>query len=437
MDFISLLCAELNKALDLDLHHFLLAPINHQDLTNGFSKAAHMILETSRGIIYDDATFQNHMRIFTEEKDLSVLLNIVTDLEHTIYYILLRLDHPAQDLLKRLFICLLGHREDAIREKAVLYLNILIDGIEWQLKGGYKTRVAVVGTEFIVSYLLESEPDNENLIFLLYAFPFDNTDEPAIMSWHKPEIISFPDDPKYIVAVVDLGNFPRAGFYDWKFVRLHEGGKMSSVYTGIQGQIEEDMDKSDTLSDLSMDSKDSNLSSSVKVIQGRCVVHPQRAKDMEVHELLGDYPEGIPGEQNRGSFVKIKEELQRYLKAGINCIYLMGALERDHGGIIDEKTGLKKDFKRKDVSPMAVTCRRSLNSLLGGAEEFKELMEAANTKNIDIVIDCVTRISSARYNRRYKDLVLQCVDDDGKLSLAYGGEGRARKYEETVYLNYR
>jgi len=438
---VCILCNELNKEFNIELRHYLLQSTDHNDITSDLSNTAQAILNTCKEITYNEDNFKNHMKTFTVEKDLNSLLNVITELEHIIYYVLLSLDQKSRDLLKRLFICLLGHEESQIREKAIIYLNILIDGIEWQLKGGYKTVVSTVGSEHFVSYVLESESDygSQNVIYLLYSFPFDNTDEPPLLSWHQPEISSLSDDPAHILATVELGAFPRAGFYDWKFVRLHKGGKMNSIYAGFKVDMDEELGIIQEISSDDISEPRSSVSNfhRSKVIQGRFFVHPKHTKELEIHEIYADFPEGVPGEENRGSFVKITNNIPQYVKAGINCLYILGALERDYGGILDKSTGKKKDFSRKDPSPIAVTCRKSVSSVLGGVEDFKGLIGAAKEKNIEILVDCVTRVSSSRYNRRYRDLLLQFADEDGKLTLAYGGEGRARKYEETVYLNYR
>jgi len=434
LDFVSIICTELNQAFGLNLHHYLLQSPEQKSIASELSATAHSILKQSKEISYTEAMFQSHIETFTQEKDTNILLSILADLEHIVYYVLLGMDQQSRDLLKRLFICLLGHRDQPVREKVVVYLNILIDGIEWQLKGGYKTMISTVESEFNMSYILKSEPElnSQNIIFLLYSFPFDGSDESPLLSWHKPEITPRPNDPAHIVATVDLGIFPRAGFYDWKFVRLDKGGKMNSMYSGYRVQSEEEPEFA---ARNEVTNRDQVIRS--KILQGRYVVHPRHTRDMEIHEVYADYPEGVPGEENFGSFAKIRENLQVYTRSGINCIYLMGALERNYGGVLDKKTGKKKDFKKKDVSPMAVTCRRSISSVLGGTEELKELIQAAKAKKIDVLVDYLTRVSSASYHKRYKNLLLQTADPDGILTFAYGAEGRARKYGETVYLNYR
>ena len=115
----------------------------------------------------------------------------------------------------------------------------------------------------------------------------------------------------------------------------------------------------------------------------------------------------------------------------------MGALEGNYKIEKDPLTGKFKPVRRDGLNPMAVTDRTSVSTFFGGNEEFKKLIDVAKEKKIKVLLDCVARVSSARPNRRYKDLLLHSITDDGKEIPAFGGEGRAINYEDTIYLNYR
>lgn len=49
----------------------------------------------------------------------------------------------------------------------------------------------------------------------------------------------------------------------------------------------------------------------------------------------------------------------------------------------------------------------------------------------------MARISSSRHHKKYKDLLLSYLDEDGKRNICYGTDGQAEKYEDTAMLNYR
>lgn len=54
-----------------------------------------------------------------------------------------------------------------------------------------------------------------------------------------------------------------------------------------------------------------------------------------------------------------------------------------------------------------------------------------------IVIDCLTRISSSRGHRKYRDLMLYYLDDEGKRHICYGTDGQSINYDDSALLNYR
>ncbi len=54
-----------------------------------------------------------------------------------------------------------------------------------------------------------------------------------------------------------------------------------------------------------------------------------------------------------------------------------------------------------------------------------------------MICDSLARISSTRHHRKYRQLLLQYLDLDGRRHICYGTDGHAIKYEDTAMLNYR
>ncbi len=75
--------------------------------------------------------------------------------------------------------------------------------------------------------------------------------------------------------------------------------------------------------------------------------------------------------------------------------------------------------------------------MLGGNRQLQEVVGLADSLGVKIIVDCVARISSARAHRRYKDLILRCLDEKGAEKYCYGTDGRNINYEDSVLLNYR
>lgn len=64
-------------------------------------------------------------------------------------------------------------------------------------------------------------------------------------------------------------------------------------------------------------------------------------------------------------------------------------------------------------------------------------MHRAKENRVKIIVDCLARISSSRHHRKYKDLLLNYLDEDGRVHICYGTDGQAQKFEDTAMLNYR
>ena len=446
LNFISILCHELSKPFSSKLHPHLFTNEINKSLVVDFYDSGHKILEKARTTKYTQKDFEAHMKLFTVEKEKKLLIHSLGDLEDVLYYAIFCQDKSSMNLLEQLLIALLGHRFPEVREKAVAYLNTIYDGTDWQLRGPYKSRIACVGNQFKLEYLIESDKDDCNIAFMLNASPFDGSNEESLISWHQPKVIPFTDEKNnptnFVIVSVDFGFFPRAGFYDWKIIKFQRGGKIASVYTANLRDAEIPTRSTLNLNELSdnsssaQDTKEQDFMRT-KVIHGRFIVYPKYTRDLEIHEIYAHCPSGVPGEFNKGSFAKIRDMIPEYAKAGINMLYMMGVLETE-GGKVDEDQKLKKKaLKKKTFNPLAITCRKTVNSALGGPEEFKKLIKVCKEKKVRTMVDCLSRVNSSHPNKKYKRYFLQQVDEEGKLVYCYGGEGLTANYEDTFYLNFR
>jgi hypothetical protein len=75
--------------------------------------------------------------------------------------------------------------------------------------------------------------------------------------------------------------------------------------------------------------------------------------------------------------------------------------------------------------------------MLGGDEGLANVMKAAKNNNVKIIVDSLARISSSRHHRKYKDLLLNYLDEDGRRHICYGTDGQSQNFEDTAMLNYR
>lgn len=455
---VSYICSRLNYKHSLKLHSILFATFRNPDCktiyTEVYGEVAIVSAQQQKKFSFTKDKYLKFRQILVsnlqkdpKEQSLStktkeILLNLISEIESDLCTTLMDGNEKHLFYIEKLLIGMLGYPEEFIRDAAISYLNVLYDEVDWQLRGGFKPKIKCVGDEFKVEYLIESDPeDNNTICFQLNAPPLNPVKASSLLethvTWHKPKIIEFSagreykNYGKYIVVSLDLGCFTKCGFYDWKLVKIQKNGKVKGLYKVYDLN---ELSSKASLSNLKFD----NRTYKCKPIHGRFIVHPSDARSLQIHEVFVDL-EGNKGEHTpklRGSFYKVKDQIFNYKQMGINCLYLMGALERDNGLEINPSTG-QKSFQRPQASSLAVTCRKTPCRMLGGNEGFESLCEEARKNQVKIVIDSLTKVSSARPHRKYKDLLLYCLDDEGKSIVCFGTDGRSINYEDTALLNHR
>jgi glycosidase len=131
--------------------------------------------------------------------------------------------------------------------------------------------------------------------------------------------------------------------------------------------------------------------------------------------------------QKRGTFADVEKELPKYGEAGVSVLYLMGVFERDNCPV----KGTAKDYyinsttmmRKENASALAVTSRETPCEMLGGKQGFESLIAKAKKEKIKIIVDCLARISSSRHHRKFRDLLLHYLDEDGRRHICYGTDG--------------
>jgi len=85
---------------------------------------------------------------------------------------------------------------------------------------------------------------------------------------------------------------------------------------------------------------------------------------------------------------------------------------------------------------MAITWRSRVNTMMGGDQAFKSMKKQAEKLQMKIILDSVSRVSSSRPLKVYRDKMLK-ISDEGKIEIFYGTYGRSKEFEDTSLLNYR
>ena len=239
---------------------------------------------------------------------------------------------------------------------------------------------------------------------------------------------------------INFGKFWKCGFYDWRIVVIKENGRLQPLQmlaqtdNSIISQLKQSWSP-----DYYADSHEADVSG--QQAQGRFIVHAKGMRDHIFHEVYVDYQNAdIDTKEGRfikrGDFSKVEKSIDLYKKRGITALYLMGVLERDNNSYMNQSVN-EVQFRRPDAAPLAVTTRDTANKMLGGDEGFQRVMKQAKQSKMKIITDSLTRISSSRNHRKYRELMLHYLDEDGKKKICYGTDGQSINYEDTAILNYR
>ncbi len=350
----------------------------------------------------------------------SWIINLATDDESKCLQALRQLQaelHKAQaagyascpemvEAIELVYIALLGHHSDKVRDSAVVDLNMLYDGHSLQVQEPLPVTIAQAGKPGHVSIQIfhsnrTHAPFDKSLIdskrIVLRVFGPDPRNANLESSWKEyPLTVS-----KKSVLNCELPPFPVPGFYDWL---VAEPGATTPAH----------------LQQFPIDS--------IRKLRGRFIVHPEKARqavvmEMPVDEVGAVWDEKTGQLRTRGSFDAVYRNLADARAQGVTAIYLMGALARPRDD--------------PDSSPFAVVDRQCPASILGGESQFKGVVGEIRRLGMTPVIDAVDRVSRHRMHRKYKKLTVETLDRKGIPVAQPGTDGRQNQWEDTALLNYR
>ena len=318
------------------------------------------------------------------KKDPDEINNMIdNDLIEQIKYFIDSNEKTSLYYLEKFLIQLLGHPEKVIRNKATKLLNIFYDGHILQLHQPFTPVIKYLNEDFEIEINFDENDNYENY------FLFVST--PVRIFYIKYDKNNFGEDNN---LTINLGKFKFCGYYDYVLIN-----------------------------------KD-NLKQKLET-KGRYIVQNNDIKYLNCHSLFVDIHNSsldTSGKlKKQSSYKDVLNSINYFSKIGINCLNLVGVLERDvYLNKIDAS-----------ISPMAAINRSKICSLLGTEAEFKQIVEEGKKNDIKIFIEMLSSVSSSHFHKKYNNLNLNYIDKFGKLQCLFGTEGDSIKYEDNMILNYR
>jgi glycogen synthase len=99
--------------------------------------------------------------------------------------------------------------------------------------------------------------------------------------------------------------------------------------------------------------------------------------------------------------------------------------------------GTRAYAARPDANPHAVTDRHIPNRMLGGQLGFIQLVQAARSLGMKLLVQCDAAVSASRPHRKYKHLYARTLDVRGQAAVHAGTDSLENQWEDTQLLNYR
>lgn len=141
-------------------------------------------------------------------------------------------NEEALYLIEKILIQLLGYQDILVRDQAVVLLNMLYDGVDWQMQSAFRPVVRCVGQHFKIEFTLRYDNFNKarDSIFLGLSAPgVLSTTHDCILTWHKIAPRNLVEINELGVRVsLNLGKFWKCGFYDWRIIIINGEGKLST-----------------------------------------------------------------------------------------------------------------------------------------------------------------------------------------------------------------
>ena len=351
-----------------------------------------------------------------ENNDQEVNQIIDKDLKEQIKYFTDNNDQTSLFYIEKLLIQLIGHYDAKIRKKAVILLNILYDGHTFQLYEPFNPEIKLLKDDFRIEIEYKETPDGDEEKTNFNFFLFLST--PYRTFFVLPDKIENEDK-----MIFNFGKFKYCGYYD--FVLIRADNLRPKLETKGRYIVQNNEITTLNLHSIMIDSFVNNAKegSNKGSMNNSASKDRKSSKNMRKNSNSSSKTNLTNTLNTSNGFNNITDHIKKYSKQGINALYLIGVLDRDN--------------TLSNSSPYSLIDRSEINKSFGTEKDFLNLIKESEKNNIKIFLDSLSRVSSSHFHRKYKNLLLNYTDKQGKVQILYGAQGISLNYEDNMILNYR
>ena len=123
-----------------------------------------------------------------------------------------------------------------MRDQAVVLLNMLYDGVDWQMQSAYRPVIRCVGQHFKVDLTIRYDnfDAGADTIFVGISAPSNLAKaHDEVLTWHKIHARNIVRATVSDVSLsINFGKFWKCGFYDWRIIVVNGEGKLDFKLRG-------------------------------------------------------------------------------------------------------------------------------------------------------------------------------------------------------------
>ena len=348
---------------------------------------------------------------------------------------------------------LLGHPQKYKRNEAVIILNVIYDQTPFQLNSHFKSgqiKISYVSEELKLVLRIRKNDFKENSTILIMSAPSQKSVEDGYgVNFFVPKKIN-PIDKETYQIIFNFGKVMHCGYYDWYLLKIKGG-----IYYNIEvfcDQIKKfsegkgrfvvlnreirDLAIHEVCCDYLLNDQNETNEEDIKKNGRRDGARSRKESNVSLGRISGIYW-GIEEYNNRGTFQTLTAQLDLFQERNINCLYIMGALERDNEMTYESDDNRITSVENPGAAPLGVISRDTISNFLGGPLEFTNLVSKAKNKGIKIIIDALIKIAAANIGSQYKNLLLKYKDNNKIIQSYYFTNIDCLAYENSTMLNYR
>jgi hypothetical protein len=172
----------LAQADDVSKDDFSAQKLPFMKRIRGLSETLGKVIVNIRKEPFTKDTYEKYARTFGL-RQTTKKMKLMDNIQRALFVAQLADDTEGLYYIEKLLIQLQGYPEIAVRDQAIVLLNILYDGVDWQISEAFRPVIRSVGQHFIVNVVATKPKDSQVFLCLSAPSPISGNNS-HLLTWH-------------------------------------------------------------------------------------------------------------------------------------------------------------------------------------------------------------------------------------------------------------